>query len=431
MKQYLLLFLFLCAFSACSRNPFTHNFKAAELKPRHAGLYAQEFATQQKKYNEALQKIVQEPENPQHYCALAKVYMYEAAVTGDHPYYYPAALNALNTALEKNTKDIETSILKTSVLLSLHHFAEAKELAQSISNTTIAASAVYGMLCDANVELGQYEEAVQAVDNMMRLRPGLEAYSRVSYLREIHGDMDGALEAMKLAVQAGMPGTNDAAWVRTTLGNLYLHSGRMQEAEAQYQMARSERINYPFALAGLAMLRRSEKNYNEARQLLDTAFAMIPEVSFVEKRVSIERDAGNSKAADSLMVLIEQMLNEDESAGHINHSERALVYSRYNYKVQDALRHAEIEIQQRPDNITAQYAMGYALFRNARYNEARSYMAKALHNNSSDAEMVACAAMIEQSLGNTAEFQRLRERALSLNPRVESLVAPSLSALHE
>ena len=49
-------------------------------------------------------------------------------------------------------------------------------------------------------------------DKMVSIRPDLRSYSRISYLREIHGDMPGAIEAMKMAIQAGYPGYEDRAW---------------------------------------------------------------------------------------------------------------------------------------------------------------------------------------------------------------------------
>ena len=38
---------------------------------------------------------------------------------------------------------------------------------------------------------------------MLDLKPNLSAYARVSYFRELDGDLDGAVEAMRLAVSAG------------------------------------------------------------------------------------------------------------------------------------------------------------------------------------------------------------------------------------
>ncbi len=416
MKTLILIISLSLTIASCNKITESKSFVLPVLKERKAGLYAQDFASQQKKYNEAVAKIKEKPNETKAYCALAKILMYEARVTGEHPYYYPAALTCLEEAISKDKENPEALILKTSVLLSLHHFGEAKLLAQRISNTTIGAASVYGMLCDANVELGNYTEAVQAVDKMMNLRPGLEAYARASYLREITGDNEGAIEAMKMAVQAGLPGTEDAAWTRVTLGNIYYHQGKITEAEGQYEMARLERKNYPFAMAGLAMVYKTQKRFDEALLLLDTAVTMIPEVAFLEKKAEVQQELGNKKAVDSLLAIIQTMMNEDEQAGHINHAERAILYSKHNYKNADALHHAEIEIKERPDNITAQYAMAYALFRNNKYAESKGYMTKALRMNSKDAEMLTLAANIEKAMGNIPEAGKYMALAKDANP---------------
>lgn len=420
MKTLVLFLAITLTVASCNKLGTLKSFAPAELKQRRIGLYAEDFAVQQKKYNDATAKIKANPAEIKSYCALAKVFMYEAKVTGEHPYYYPAAMACLEEAISKDKQNPEALILKTSVLLSLHHFSEAKELAQQISNSSIGAAAVYGMLCDANVELGNYDEAVRNVDMMMSLRPGLEAYARASYLREITGDNDGAIEAMKMAVQAGLPGTEDAAWTRVTLGNLYYHQGKISEAEDQYLIARLERKNYPFAIAGLANVYKSQQRYDEAALLLDTALTMIPEVAFLERKTEIEQELGNKKAVDSLLTIIQTMMDEDEQAGHINHAERAIVYSKHNYKNDEALKHAEIEIKQRPNNITTQYAMAYSLFRSNRQAEAKEYISKALRMNSKDAEMLTLAASIEKSLGNAPQAEKFAELAKTANPLFKS-----------
>ncbi len=398
MKLALTTILCCVVLCACTKLSIGDDYTPAQLKPRQQGLYAQDFASQQKKFNEAASKIKQSPDEPGVYSALAKVYMYEARVTGEHPYYYPAALTALDVALDKNSKDLEALTLKTSVLLSLHRFAEARELAERLTVDVAGTSAAYGMLCDANVELGRYDEAVAAADRMMAMRPGLEAYARVSYLREIHGDNEGALEAMRMAVKAGLPGTEDAAWTRTTFGNVLFNQGMIAEAEVQYQLARMERENYPFALAGIASVRQSQQQFDEALTLLDTALAMVPEVSFVEKKAEIQQERGDVEGMKASLAIIEQMMNEDEQAGHVNHSDRALLYAKFNYKSDVALAHARKDIATRPDNITSQYAMAYTLYRNGKFTEAKTYMDKALRMKTRNAEMQACSVLIHKSL---------------------------------
>lgn len=398
MKFALTALLCCVVLCACTKLSIGDDYTPAQLKPRLQGLYAQDFASQQKKYDDAVAKIKQSPNEPGVYSALAQVYMYEARVTGDHPYYYPAALTALDVAIDQNSKDFEALTLKTSVLLSLHRFAEAHELAKRLTVDVAGTSAAYGMLCDANVELGRYDEAVAAADRMMAMRPGLEAYARVSYLREIYGDNEGAIEAMRLAVKAGLPGTEDAAWTRTTFGNVLFAHGKIAEAEEQYQLARMERLNYPFALAGIASVRQTQQQFEEAITLLDTALAMVPEISFVEKKAEIQQERGDTEGLKASLAIIEQMMNEDEQAGHVNHSDRALVYAKFSYKSDVALAHARKDIAMRPDNITSQYAMAYALYRNGKFIEAKTYMDKALRMKTRNTEMQACSELINKSL---------------------------------
>ena len=72
-----------------------------------------------------------------------------------------------------------------------------------IMNTYSAAAR--GILADAYVQLRDYDNAVRVLDEMVRLKPNLSSYSRISYMRELKGDTDGAITAMEMAIQAGAP----------------------------------------------------------------------------------------------------------------------------------------------------------------------------------------------------------------------------------
>ena len=59
------------------------------------------------------------------------------------------------------------------------------------------------MIADAEIELGRYRDAARTIQRLVDTKPGLPAYARVSYYRELHGDVIGALRAMRYAVSAG------------------------------------------------------------------------------------------------------------------------------------------------------------------------------------------------------------------------------------
>ena len=89
---------------------------------------------------------------------------------------------------------------------------------------------------------------------MVDLKPTLASYARVSYLRELHGDLDGAVSAMRRAVAAGGPAPETVASVQALLGGLELARGRLGAARAAYRAALAGVPALPAAHAGLARL---------------------------------------------------------------------------------------------------------------------------------------------------------------------------------
>lgn len=138
--------------------------------------------------------------------ALGIAYIQESRVSGNHSYNDKAALTLFNDVLKKDPVNFEALIGKATVLLSQHHFTDAIPVAENALKISPYSSSVYGLFTDAYVETGEYKKAVEMVDKMTEMRPDARSYSRISYLREIYGNYPGAIEAMKMAVEAGYPG---------------------------------------------------------------------------------------------------------------------------------------------------------------------------------------------------------------------------------
>ena len=100
----------------------------------------------------------------------------------------------------------------------------------------LLSTAVYGVLGDALVELGRYAAAGSAFQKMVDIAPGLSSYARVSYFRELHGDVAGAVAAMRAARQVA--GTApDTSWAAYQLGELAWNAGDLVGAAARYREA--------------------------------------------------------------------------------------------------------------------------------------------------------------------------------------------------
>ncbi|WP_461489302.1 tetratricopeptide repeat protein [Pontibacter sp. HJ8] len=351
---------------------------------------------------------------------LALAYMQEARVTGEHPYYYPAALQLVEEVLSgRNAGEavlFEATVAKAVIQLSLHQFEEARETGQNALQINDKRAAVYGVLCDANVELGNYEEAIGMADKMVSLRPDLQSYSRVSYLREIHGDMPGAIEAMRMAANAGYPGLEQTAWARVTLGNLYEQTGDLAQAEAQYRRTLQEYPEYAFALGGLGRLEAKNKNYLEAIQLFERAARVIPEFTFHKELAGLYKlTEQHGKAKNSRKELLDG-LQEDQEAGHIVDLELANIYLDLDGDLDKAMKYASKEYERRPDNIDVCKTLATIYYKKQDYRQAAAYLKKASRTNRQSASLLCLEGLVRYKQGDQVAGRSLLMKSFSMDP---------------
>lgn len=151
------------------------------------------------------------------------------------PAHYARAETAFDRSLEIDPQNVDALIGRGTLALARHEFADALEIGQRAVALRPSTARIYGIIGDAQVELGRYEDALVTIQQMVDLRSGLASYSRVSYLRELHGDLPGAIAAMELAVDAEGPSPENTEYVRVQLGNLHFASGDLAEAERTYR----------------------------------------------------------------------------------------------------------------------------------------------------------------------------------------------------
>ena len=287
--------------------------------------------------------------------ALVELYVQEARVTGEHGHYYPGALALTDhvLGLENLSDDLRfyALTLRSGVQLSQHDFAAALATGEAAAALRPHDAQAQGVLVDAHVELGNYTAAVAASDAMMARRPDLRSYARVSYLREIHGDLDGAKEAMLMAVRSGIPGTEETSWATLELAQLLDRCGDHHDAEQVLQVLLEQRPDYPFALDALAKLQLDKGNTASAKTYLDRAIAAIPEVGFYVTLAEYHKQVGNAEAFAKTLTEIDAMLADDVASGHNMDLEYADVYFGLRDDPATALTYLKRVYAERPDNI--------------------------------------------------------------------------------
>jgi len=363
-----------------------------ELLERGAKIqYGKEWDYMQNAYME--QKLALEKNDKDHEARLklAQIFIKEARVTGEHGHYYPAALESIDKILADTDLDRDMKFLalttKAGVQLSLHEFQKALETGNEAVLLNPANAQIHGVLVDANVELGNYERAIKLADRMVTLKPDIRSYSRVSYLREIHGDVDGSIEAMKMAATAGYPGYEETAWAMLTLGDLYKTYGDLDKAEKIYNEILETRPDYPFAVGAIGDVQLERGDLDKAEETLTRAMNIIPEVGFYVSMAELYKKQGREDELKEIMKEIMVMLEDDVQSGHNMNLEYAHIYLDILDDPEKALEYAKEEYNKRPENIDVNRTMAEVMIAMNDTSKAKEYASAASKTNSKHPEL--------------------------------------------
>ncbi|MBX7109219.1 MAG: hypothetical protein K1X61_11275 [Chitinophagales bacterium] len=382
-----------------------------------------------------LEKIRKNPDDARSKIQLAQAYIQEARVTGDYNYYDMACIKLLNGLISNDPKNYEALATLATVYLSQHHFQQGLDMGKAAQRINPHAAFVYGVLTDGYVELGKYDSAVYMADSMCAIRPDLRSYSRISYLREIFGDVPGAIEVMKMAVDAGVPGLEQTEWVRVYLGRLYEINGKIDTAEMYYKAANKLRPNYAYAIAALGRVEQARKNYSNAIMYFEQAASLVKDYAFGDELMDLYRLTGQTEKADSIgketIKLLKQHANsndENGDAGHYADKELATVYLKMNDK-DAALKHAMAEYKRRPDNIEVNELMAWIYYKRGDSAAGIPYLEKAMRTGSRNPVLLCRAGLIYCKNNQYEKGKTLLQQAFEINPYLAGDLAEEASAL--
>ena len=356
--------------------------------------------------------------NPKEYTGfnlLAAELVRRAQETSDVSFYKQAD-DAVKQSLKIAPNNFETEKIRVSILLGEHEYPNALEAAKALNKRVPDDVLVYGLLTDANVELGNYDDAEKAAQWMLNLRPGnLPAFIRAAHLRELFGDAEGAYELLDMAYQsAPVTETGECAEMLTRMGHLRLASGNTDTAEKFFQQALTSFPNFLPALGDLAQVRIMQKRYAEAVGLLQQRYQSAPRAKnlydLAEALQSAGRDADAKKAfADFLAKSLGESARKDNSD-----RELILYYADHAHKPAEALDIAKREYAWRRDVYTLD-AYAWALHVNGQDAEARKQIEAALAVGVRDANIFSHAGEIALKLRDVAAAQKYLREAVSLN----------------
>jgi tetratricopeptide (TPR) repeat protein len=353
---------------------------------------------------------------------LAAAYLQKARETAD-PTYYERAAEALERSLDIRPGNLPGLLASGQLDLARHDFRGALRWGRKALEVDESNSVALGIVGDALLELGRYGEGFRTVQRMVNLRPDLASYARVSYARELTGDVGGAVSAMERARDAGSAVAYNAAWTSNEIGDLHFNSGRLAKASESYRFGRRFAPSYPPLLAGLARVDAARGHLQNAIERLSRVVDRYPLPEYVVALGDAYQAAGERDAAEQQYGLVEAQQRLLRANGVLPDTEMTLFFADHGIELDHALRQARRHYEDRP-SVRAADALAWALHAAGKDEMALRHSQRALRLGTRDALFHFHAGMIAEALGRRASARRHLTTALDINPHFSVLHAP-------
>jgi tetratricopeptide (TPR) repeat protein len=352
---------------------------------------------------------------------LGLAYQQRSRETADFSFLTKAD-GVLRRALRLDPRDALATSGLASLALTRHDFRRALALGRRARELAPFTARNLGIVGDALVELGRYDEAFAAFDRMAALEPSLASYARIAYARELIGRPRDAIAALELALDAaGAP--EPLAWVHVELGKLHFRGGDLAPAAYHFRAALAAFPGYVYAFEALAHVEAARGRPERAIALARRAVESIPLPQFAATLGDLYRVAGRERLAREQYALVAATDRLLRANGVRTDLESVLFDVDHGLRLGAALDRARAARRDRP-SIEGDDVLAWALARSGRCGEALRFSKRALRLGTRDAPKVFHRGMIERCLGREAEARRWFRRALEINPHFSPLWAP-------
>ncbi len=375
------------------------------------------------KYTLAAEKS---PKAPGNWTDLGNALMQKARETADLSYYGHAE-TVYRKALALDPKSVPALDGMAWVTSDRHEFEESKVWAGRALAQDPDSNDAYGLIGDADQELGDYDAAYAHYQAMLNLRPDLASYSRGGHLLWLTGDYRKGVWLMVRAIDAGGPYAETTGWCRAQLGLMLYSEGHEAAAEQTLRDALTTTPNNYRVLMALGRVEAGRGDYLDAIESYQKAVAVVPQLEAVAALGDLYALTGRKADAQEQFALAEQIDKIQKANGVRGGWQMSLFRANHNRKSPEALRDAQEEYRTRK-NVYAADALAWCLYKNGRYAEAGAMSRAALSQHTPEADFLFHAGMIAVKQNDVPTAQRCLRQAIALNPNFGPIDAPIASA---
>lgn len=343
---------------------------------------------------------------------LAQLYARRSRETGNVE-ELASAETAVRAALAQKPTYGPAVLTLASVLAGQHRFDEALTTAHRAQKLDPRLGAL-GLVGDVLVATGDYEGAREAYSHLAGTpaSPGLAA--RMAHLYELEGDLEKAIRQTERAAAAGLDQGavgEEAAWFQVRLGDLNFTLGKLGESDRRYRAALDLLPGYWPALAGRGKVSAARGDFDRAVQFYESAAAMVPRPEVMVALGDIYSITGELRRARDSYATVEVISQLSPGV----YDRYLALYEADHGDPEAALALAESGLEERRD-VYGYDTLAWALYRLARYGDARRAMDRALSLGTRDPQLLFHSGAIWLALGDDRSAITDLEAALELNP---------------
>lgn len=337
-------------------------------------------------------------------------YVQQARSEAD-PSFLTKADRVFDAVLERDPADFQALVGSAVLSGSRHRFDDMVSFARRAIEVNPFSEAGYGALADGLIELGRYRAAEKALSKMIDRKPGMAAYSRVSYLYEQTGDLHQARRWMRSALRAaGRP--QDVAFAAYHVGLLDIRLGHRAAAARSFTRAADISPDSAEPLAGMAHLAFVEGDRERAVSLLERALQRYPSIDHMVSLGDLHLVSGDTDLADDYYARALAAEQAYVDNGALPDSELAVFLTDIG-RVDEALELAR-SLHSKVRTGATEEALGWAL-QNAGSPRRALDLLRASIRHGGDSHTMYFAAQAALDLGRRSEARALLSRALELD----------------
>ena len=352
---------------------------------------------------------------------LGDSYMQKARETADVTYYAHAEKSYLR-AVELKPNNVPALNGLAWVNGGRHEFEKSIEWAGKAIAISSKDNDAYGLIGDADVEMGNYDTAYKHYQQMLDIRPDTSSYSRGAHLVWLMGDQRKGMWLMAKAIKAGGPFAENTAWCRAQLALMLLSTGELLPAEQTLQNALKYTPHNYQLLTVLGRVQAMRHDYPAAIESYKQAVEAVPTHDALVALGDLYQRTGRPDDARQQYALVEATRQLMRANGVRGDMQIAQFDADHDRNIAEAVSYEEAEYKTRP-NVYVADTLAWCYYKAGRYQDAANMSAKALAHNTPEALFKFHAGMIEYKQGHVVDAKKRLYEALNANPNFSLLYA--------